>query len=157
MSIRIARTEPERYVGTMNTRKSIEVSIEVESGAFVKRRPDGSVDFFSPFPSPFAYGCVVGSLAPDGDPEDALVIGRRPSRGTRVQFPVWGQVLFWDAGVEDHKWVVGPEPLTEREWARIERFFGVYAFTKRALYAIRRVSGGAVFGGVRRHPVSLGY
>lgn len=141
----------------MNTPKSIEVSIEVEGGSFVKRRPDGSVDFFSPFPSPFAYGSVVGSLAPDGDPEDALVIGSRPSRGSRVRLPVWGQVLFWDAGVEDHKWVVALEPPTEREWIRIERFFWCYALTKRALYAVRRVSGGVVFEGVQRYPVSSGY
>ena len=141
----------------MNTPKSLAVSIEVGGGAFVKRRPDGSVDFFSPFPSPFAYGSVVGTLAPDGDPEDALVIGARPARGSQVQFPVWGQVLFWDAGVEDHKWVLGPEPLTERDWAGVARFFRLYAFSKRTLYAIRRVSGGAVFGGVRRYPVPSGY
>ena len=140
----------------MNTPKSLQIVIEVERGAFVKRGSDGRVDFFSPFPCPFAYGSVVDSAAPDGDPEDALVIGDCPKRGTSVSLPVWGRVCFMDAGVDDHKWVVGPRPPSEREWAKIERFFGLYARSKRVLYALRGVSGGAIFEGVQRHPVSSG-
>ncbi len=146
----------ERYVGLMNTPKSLQIVIEVERGAFVKRGPDGRVDFLSPFPCPFAYGSVVDSAAPDGDPEDVLVIGDTPRRGTELSLPVWGRVCFVDAGLDDHKWVVGPHPPSEREWARIEGFFGLYARAKRVWYALRGVSGGAVFQGVQRHPVSVG-
>ena len=75
------------------------VQVEVARGDRVKRRPDGSMDFVTPFASPFAYGSVVGTTAPDGDPEDALVVGAEPQRGDCVEYTVWGRVLFVDAGL----------------------------------------------------------
>ena len=77
------------------------VQVEVARGDRVKRRPDGSMDFVTPFASPFAYGSVVGTTAPDGDPEDALVVGAEPQRGDCVEYTVWGRVLFVDAGLAD--------------------------------------------------------
>jgi inorganic pyrophosphatase len=117
--------------------RSVEISIEVPRGGFAKRRPDGSVDFVSPWPCPFAYGSVHARIAEDGDPEDALVIGVAPARGARVNFPVWGRVHFVDAGKVDDKWICGPHPPTAEEQVVIQRFFRVYAVAKRVINAVR--------------------
>lgn len=151
MAGRIAQGGLRRYVRAMKDPATLEICIEVCKGAFTKRRPDGSVDFVSPLPSPFAYGSVLGSLAEDGDPEDALVVGVTPELGSTVIFPVWGRVRFVDAGVDDHKWVTGPRSPTELEWRHIERFFRFYAVAKRVLYLLRRASGPTSFEGVERH------
>jgi inorganic pyrophosphatase len=140
----------------MNSSHTIEVCIEVERGSFIKRRPDGQIDFISPIPSPFSYGSVLGTSAADGDPEDALVVGQSVTRGESVRLPVWGQVRFIDGGVEDHKWVLSSTALTPIQWRSIEHFFRFYAVTKRLLYAFRSQQGGVVFEGVERYPVSSG-
>ena len=56
--------------------EQLEVLIDTPRGSFVKRRDDGSVDFVWPLPSPFNYGSVPDTLAPDGDREDAIVLAR---------------------------------------------------------------------------------
>ena len=132
------------------------VRIEVARGARVKRRPDGSVDFVSPFASPFAYGSVVGTQAPDGDPEDALVVGDAPARGATLAYPVWGRVRFVDAGLEDPKWVVGPQALSPADWAQVETFFVRYAWAKRLLYGLRLSTRSVRFEGVERAPAVSG-
>ena len=95
-------------------------------------------------------------MAADGDPEDALVVGASPERGEILLYPIWGRVIFEDAGHEDHKWVVGPRCPTEREWASVASFFSLYAGAKRILYVFRRVSGSAHFLGVERVDSNLG-
>ena len=112
----------------------VAVIIEVPRGSFVKRRPDGSVDFVSPLPSPFNYGSVVGQLAEDGDPLDALVLGPRLPLGARVDVEVFGEVDFIDAGDRDPKLVCsrGAAPR-ERDWLRVRSFFAVYARLKAGL------------------------
>ena len=82
--------------------ETLEICVEVPRGGRIKRRPDGSIDFMSPFASPFNYGSVTGRRAADGDPEDALVLGPPLSPGSVVQRKVWGRVVFQDAGVADH-------------------------------------------------------
>ena len=129
------------------------IRVEVSRGDFAKRRPDGTVDFISPLPSPFSYGSVEGRMAPDGDPEDALVVGSSPKRGEVLTLRIYGRVRFIDAGVEDHKWICGERPPTSLDLRRIERFFSWYAWAKRLLYWGRRVKGGAQFQGVENfHP-----
>lgn len=140
----------------MNSSHTIEVRIEVERGSFIKRNPEGHIDFISPIPSPFAYGSVLGTCAADGDPEDALVVGPSVPRGASVCLPVWGQVRFIDAGVEDHKWVLSPTAPSAMEWRTIESFFRFYAVTKRLLYMLRSRQGVVVFEGVERYLVSSG-
>jgi inorganic pyrophosphatase len=132
------------------------VRIEVARGGRVKRRPDGSIDFVSPFASPFAYGSVVDTMAADGDPEDALVLGAAPARGTTVVYPVWGRVRFVDAGLEDPKWVVGPQEPTLVDWAQVETFFVRYAWAKRLLYRLRFSPNAVHFEGVERAPAVSG-
>ena len=132
------------------------VEVEVARGDRVKRRPDGRVDFVTPFASPFAYGSVVDTIAPDGDPEDALIVGAEPERGSIVEFAVWGRVLFVDRGVDDPKWVIGPHPLDAEDWRRVESFFERYVWAKRLLYALRLSPKAVRFEGVERAPASSG-
>ncbi|MGE0792275.1 MAG: inorganic diphosphatase [Sandaracinaceae bacterium] len=117
-----------------------EVVIEVPAWTFVKRRPDGSVDFVSPLPSPFNYGSIVGTVGPDGDPLDALVLGPRLEAGTRVRTTAYAEVDFVDAGVPDPKRVCG-RPLSAIDRARVISFFVVYARFKRALHRLRGARG----------------
>ena len=154
---RIARARPKRYVEAMNDMpERLTVEVEVARGDRVKRRPDGSVDFVTPFASPFAYGSVVDTIAPDGDPEDALVVGAEPERGSLVEYAVWGRVLFVDGGLDDPKWVVGPSPLDAEDWLRVEVFFKRYVWAKRLLYALRFSRRAVRFEGVERAPASSG-
>ena len=139
-----------RYRETMPLPDTVVVDIEVSRFSFVKHRPDGVVDFVSPLPSLFSYGSVLGVLAADGDPQDALVVGAAPRRGSRCELAVHGQVLFVDAGVDDNKWVVGPRPPHKWEWAVIEAFFRVYAVAKRRLAWMRGNRGTISFNGVEQ-------
>lgn len=107
------------------------VTIEVPRGGLVKWRTDGSVAFVSPVPCPFNYGSVVGTLGADGDPLDAVVLGRSLPRGSVGRWAVHGVVPFVDRGVEDPKLVCGERAPTEREWRWIHRFFRIYGLVKR--------------------------
>ncbi len=125
------------------------VRIEVPRGGFIKRKPDGAVDFVSPLPSPFNYGSVEGTLAPDGDPCDALVLGPRLRAGDRVEVRIWGEVDFVDDGLADPKLVcsLGPAPRAS-DWLRVRLFFWVYARFKAALNRARGRSGPTLLRGV---------
>ena len=152
----IARPGGVRYPDTMSLPHKALVQIEVSRYSFVKRRPNGSVDFVSPFPSLFSYGSVDGVMADDGDPQDALVIGCAPQRGEAVEYPVWGRVFFVDAGVQDHKWIVGPQEPSDAQWVLVERFFRLYAWAKRWMSRWRGLSGETACKGVERKPTVAG-
>ncbi len=145
-----------RYPDTMDLPATATVRIEVSRLDFVKRGADGSVDFVSPVPSFYSYGSVEGIAAADGDPQDALVVGAAPVRGSRVEYPVWGQVLFIDEGLADHKWVVGPTPPTPRQWANVAHFFRVYALAKRCMKLGRNSRGETRFNGMQLNPITSG-
>jgi|TARA_B110000495_G_scaffold169662_1_gene157094 inorganic pyrophosphatase len=152
----IAQSGQRRYLENMQWPETVQVHIEVARWSFTKHRPDGSVDFRSPIPSLFSYGSVPARMAADGDPEDALVVGVAPKRGAIVTYTIWGRVLFEDAGLEDHKWVVGPRIPTELQWAAVASFFTVYARAKRVLYLFRGISGPVHFHGVDRLNPNVG-
>jgi inorganic pyrophosphatase len=114
-----------------------EVLIETPRGSWVKWRADGRVDFISPVPCPYNYGCIPGYQAGDGDPLDVVVLGPRLSRGARLRVPVVGVVDFIDAGRGDPKVICSAQPLGERERVGVERFFRVYAGFKRVLHRVR--------------------
>jgi inorganic pyrophosphatase len=119
-----------------------EVVIEVPRGSFIKRRPDGSVEFVSPLPCPYNYGSVQGGLvAPDGDPFDALVFGRRVSVGTLLRAPVRAVMGFVDADTPDPKIVCSHAPLTSAQRRGVERFFRAYALLKRVAHRLEGRSG----------------
>ncbi|WP_224241779.1 inorganic diphosphatase [Hyalangium gracile] len=114
-----------------------EVLIECPRGSFVKRRADGSIDFISPVPCPYNYGCIPGFASDDGDPLDVVVLGPRLRQGERLHVPVVGVVDFIDAGRGDPKVICSTRPLGEQERVGVERFFRVYARFKRVLHRVR--------------------
>lgn len=115
----------------------VTVTIEAPRGTFTKRRADGSVDFVSPLPSPFDYGCIEGTLAPDGDPLDAIVLGPRRRLGERVEAEVLAVYGFLDRGKLDPKLVCGTPPLRPSQRRAVERFFWLYERLKRTLQRAR--------------------
>lgn len=114
-----------------------EVLIETPRGSLVKWRSDGRVDFLSPVPCPYNYGCIPGFLSADGEPLDVVVLGPRLRRGERLRVPIVGVVDFLDAGQADPKLICSARPLAEEERAGVERFFRLYAFFKRGLHRLR--------------------
>jgi inorganic pyrophosphatase len=95
------------------------------------------VDFVSPLPCPYNYGCIPGLQSDDGDPLDVVVLGPRLRRGERLRVPVVGVVDFLDAGRADPKVICSTRPMDEGERAGVERFFRLYARFKRVLHRIR--------------------
>jgi inorganic pyrophosphatase len=82
------------------------VVIETPKWSFTKYRHIGGgfeKDLFSPLPSLFNYGYIEGTLASDGMPEDAIVLGGRISQGTRADVKRLGDVKFIDDGKKDDK------------------------------------------------------
>lgn len=134
--------------------QEVEIVVESPLGSFVKRRADGRIDFLSPVPSPYNYGSVPGTLAPDGDPLDAIALGPRLPRGAHIRLPVRAVVRFFDAGAEDRKLVCSAKPLSRWDRARIELFFQVYVRFKRVLNAARRRHGETRYEGIEEPPGS---
>jgi len=116
----------------MQLAKPLTVVIEVPLHGMIKRRQDKSIDFIA-LPSPFNYGSVVGTVAPDGDPLDALVLGPRLTTGELVERTPLAVYGFVDRGQLDPKIVCGDRPLSPAQRRSVERFFRVYARFKRAL------------------------
>ena len=136
-------------IATDDSPRWVEVVIEVPRFGFVKRTPDGRIDIVSPLPCPFNYGSVPGTLSPDGDPLDAVVLGRRRPAGPAGPLRVWGTVDFIDAGDEDPKLIVADRPLTGWDRWQVRTFFSVYALFKRVLNAARRRNGETAYRGWR--------
>jgi inorganic pyrophosphatase len=113
----------------------VEVTIEVPRGGFVKRDQRGRIDVISPLPSPINYGSILSIAADDGDPLDAVVLGRRRHRGERVVVPVIGVVRFMDAGHRDDKVLCGHPWPGEVSMARA--FFRIYGWGKRLANRVR--------------------
>jgi inorganic pyrophosphatase len=119
-----------------------EVLVESPRWSVVKRRADGGVDFISPLPCPYNYGCIPGWGSGDGDPLDVVVLGPRLRRGERLRVPVVGVIGFLDAGCEDPKVICSARPLRPVDRAGLEAFFRVYALFKRVLHRLRGRRGG---------------
>jgi inorganic pyrophosphatase len=123
--------------------------IELPRGTFVKRRSDGTIDFVSPLPCPYNYGCLPGTTGGDGDPIDVIVLGPRLAAGTRIRLPVVAEVDFIDEGRVDTKLVLSRTSLTRRERRGLHTFFTCYALAKRGLARLRGRRGEIAFRGVR--------
>ena len=132
--------------------ESVVVRIEVPRGGLIKRElhGEGRIDYVSPIPSPFNYGFVPGSMAEDGDPVDALVLGKKLGVGEEVELPVVAYVRFFDAGKADHKVVVSEQPVTDAQLTRIRAFFRMYAIARRMLNHLQRRRGKTKFFSVER-------
>lgn len=118
----------------------MEVVVETPKWSFVKYRlRDGAyeADMWSPLPTPFNYGFVRGTLGADGLPKDAIVLGRRLSRGEVVEAVDVGIVHFTDDGVEDDKVVTSlAGKIGFHDRVAIQLFFTVYALYKRFHYLL---------------------
>jgi len=119
----------------------VEIVIEIPRGSCLKRGSGGGIDFVSPLPCPYNYGSVPTHVGLDGDLLDALVLGPRLARGTRVRMAAWGAVILADRGMIDHKLICSAHPLTARERRTVLAFFHLYAKFKALLNLWRRRSG----------------
>lgn len=131
----------------------VEVLVEVARFGVVKRESGAqgaTIDYLSPVPSPFNYGCLPGTVGPDGDPIDVVLLGRRVGAGRRVVGVVVGCVDFIDDGLPDPKWVVNPEgrALRDRDRAQVLRFFQVYAVARGWINRRRGQRGETRCGGI---------
>ncbi len=111
----------------------LEVLIEIPRGSFLKRGITDCIDFVSPLPSPFNYGAVPDLVGLDGDLLDAVVLGPRLRRGTRVEVKVLGAVGLTDRDMYDDKLICGRRPLRPSQRLMVLYFFYFYAWCKRLL------------------------
>jgi inorganic pyrophosphatase len=119
----------------------LQVLIEIPRGSFLKRGSTGQVDFVSPLPCPFNYGSVPKYVGLEGDLLDAVVLGPRLPRGTRVSVKVWGAVILTDRGMTDDKVICNHEALDPGQRRKVLRFFHFYARCKGLLNLLRRRPG----------------
>ena len=120
---------------------TVEVVVEIPKGSFIKRGSGEKVDFVSPLPCPFNYGAIHDFRGGDNDYLDAVVLGKRLSRGERVRVAVLGAVGFTDRGVYDDKLICGTRSFGMlRRWM-ILLFFHFYAFCKLLLNRYRGRTG----------------
>ena len=121
----------------------LDVVIEIPRGSFLKRGSSGRIDFVSPLPCPFNYGSVPQMLGLEGDLLDAVVLGPRLRRGTRVRVKAWGAVILTDRGMTDDKLICtdSGRPLSVSERREVLRFFHFYAKCKGLLNILRRQPG----------------
>ena len=134
----------------MSTQRSgelVRVCVEVPRGSFIKREAGRGIEFISPLPCPFNYGCLPDTLAPDGDPPDALILGPGLPAGALVDVPVFGVVHFLDGGVVDDKLICGHAP-SRSERRGLAACFTVYAVARRAMNRVRGIRGETRFAGI---------
>jgi len=111
--------------------------VELPRWGFVKRLGDGRIDFVSPVPCPYNYGCLPGIASGDGDDLDVLLLGPRLAPGVELRLPVQGVLGFVDGGALDPKVVCGAGALGTREAAWLAAFCRTYAAAKHALNRAR--------------------
>jgi len=119
----------------------VQVLIEIPRGSFLKRGSTGRIDFISPLPCPFNYGSVPQFLGLEGDLLDAVVLGPRLPRGSRVRIKAWGAVTLTDRGMADDKLICSIQPLAAKQRRDVLRFFRLYAKCKGLLNFLRRQPG----------------
>ncbi len=125
----------------------VPVVVEVPRGSLVKYTAAGAIDYISPLPCPFNYGHVPGHPGHDGDPLDAVVIGPRLARGTRVEVPVRAVIHIRDAGLIDDKLICKVTPLSRTDTFAVWVFFRSYGWTKGALNLVRGRWGRTAYEG----------
>ena len=133
----------------MDDGQRVEVLVEVPRGGRVKLRPDGRLQYISPWAAPFNYGSVPAApVAPDGDAQDAFLLGPPRRIGERVPGRLVGIARVLDEGVRDDKWLVAPlgHPDDPEERARVARFFHRYLLGKALLAFVRRTASARVLG-----------
>ena len=115
----------------------LEVVIEIPCGSFLKRGSTGKLDFVSPFPCPFNYGSAEKYIGLEGDLLDAVVLGTRLRRGTRVTVRAYGAVGLTDRGLYDDKLICSHRPVEPWQRFLVLLFFRIYARCKGLLNILR--------------------
>lgn len=115
----------------------VKVIIEIPRWSFLKRGSLGNVDFISPLPCPFNYGSVPQYVGLDGDLLDAVVLGRRLARGTRIEIAAIGAIGPSERGLYDDKLICSTQPITLHQQRQIVAFFHAYGTAKRVLNILR--------------------
>ena len=121
----------------------VEVVIEIPRGSFLKRDSTGQVDFVSPFPCPFNYGSIPTHIGLEGDLLDAVVLGPRLPRGSRVTVTAFGAVGLSERGMYDDKLICSQAPPGPWRRKAVLAFFHFYACCKGLLNLLRRRPGPA--------------
>lgn len=115
----------------------VEVVIEIPRWSFLKRGSTGAVDFVSPLPCPCNYGSIPDRLGLEGDLLDAVVLGPRLARGTRLHIPARAAVGLAERGLYDDKLICSHRPISHATRARLMVFFRLYITMKRGLNLVR--------------------
>jgi inorganic pyrophosphatase len=129
----------------------VAVRCELASWSFAKRKVDGSIDYVSPLPCPFAYGELENTRSGDGAPIDALILGAGPAVGALNLAHLIAVVDFVDNGEFDPKLIVrlgNAKPLSHRERWQVFAFFALWTPFKAILRLKRRQSGRTRFRGL---------
>lgn len=121
--------------------------IEIPKGSFLKVGSSGELDFVSPLPCPFNYGSMPGLLGLEGDLLDAVVLGPRLPRGTRVEVPVFGAVGLYDRDLYDDKLICAHRPPSPAQRRFVAGFLRFYGWSKRLLNLLRGRAGVTRSGG----------
>ena len=119
----------------------LEVVIEVPLGSFLKRGSTGRLDFVSPLPCPFNYGSVEQLVGLEGDLLDAVVLGPRLPRGSRVTVDAFAAIGLTDRGLYDDKLICSSRPLSPWQRRGVRLFFAFYARCKQLLNLLRGQRG----------------
>jgi inorganic pyrophosphatase len=119
----------------------VEVVIEIPRGSFLKRGSTGRLDFISPFPCPFNYGSVDVYVGLEGDLLDAVVLGPRLRRGTRITVQAFGAIGLTDRGMYDDKLICSAHTIGPVQRFLVLLFFKFYARCKGLLNLFRSRSG----------------
>lgn len=119
----------------------VEVVIEISRWSFLKRGSTGHLDFVSPLPCPYNYGSVPDYIGLEGDLLDAVILGPRLPRGTRLQLPAWGAIGLSDRGLYDDKLICSATPPDAAQREALLSFFRLYARCKALLNRWRRRPG----------------
>ncbi len=115
----------------------VEVVIEIPRWSCLKRGSTGAIDFVSPLPCPCNYGSVPDRIGLEGDLLDAVVLGPRLARGTRVSVPARGAIGLAERGLYDDKLICSRTPVTAATQRRLVAFLRLYIAMKRGRNLLR--------------------
>ncbi len=116
---------------------TVEVIVEVPCWSFLKRGSTGHIGFASPLPCQVNHGSVPDRIGSEGDLLDAIVLGQRLARGTRLRVAVHGAIGLTGRGGYDDKLVCSDAPVPAAARRGPVCFFRAYIAAKRMLNALR--------------------
>lgn len=115
--------------------------IEIPQGSTTKYELDKEMGViladrfhYTAMPYPFSYGFIPGTLSPDGDPLDVMVISSNPvAQGTMVAVRPIGMLEMKDEAGDDAKIIAVPTKKVDPFFARIETVDDIDEATKKLI------------------------